>query len=98
MEWLTTGGKTFKSLSIGQTFDFISPNIGYNSFFHRCRKLNSRTYLDLSTDQKIRIGSINAMVYHTDMVCPKCNSDLVIDNNSKQCHKCNMLWPINFKF
>jgi DnaJ-class molecular chaperone len=30
--------------------------------------------------------------------CPKCNGKLEYDDNSKQCHKCEMLWPISFEF
>jgi hypothetical protein len=54
----------FRDLKIGQSFDFISPNIGYNSFFHRCKKLTMRKYQDISNNQILRVGSINAEVYH----------------------------------
>lgn len=57
----------FKDLSIGDTFDFISPNIGYNSFFDRCKKTGSRSYVALEgklKDMTLKVGSIKADVYH----------------------------------
>lgn len=37
------------------------------------------------------------MIYRSER-CPKCNGELDITDNSKQCHKCEMLWPISFEF
>jgi hypothetical protein len=55
---------TFKSLKIGQTFDWINPDaIGYNTFFKRCMKTSSRGYTDADNIQ-YKVGSINAKVYH----------------------------------
>jgi hypothetical protein len=53
----------FRDLQVGSTFDWISPNHSFNSFFLRCKKLSARKYND-STGQDHRVGSINAEVYH----------------------------------
>jgi len=55
----------FRDLHIGQGFDWISPNRGYNSFFRRCWRIGVRRYRD-DTGIVHRVGSINAEVFHTD--------------------------------
>ena len=59
----------FKNLECGQEFDFISPNVGYNSFFHRCIKVSARKYKTVDGAamhgfDSYRVGSINVEVYH----------------------------------
>ncbi len=58
----------FRDLSIGDTFDFISPDRTGNSFYARCVKLSARTYIEeelfLTPAPHHTIGSINASVYH----------------------------------
>jgi hypothetical protein len=59
-------GKTkFKDLSIGDSFDFISPDRTLNSFFLRCEKTGPRKYKDSEgTDHKV--GSTSVEVYHVE--------------------------------
>jgi hypothetical protein len=54
---------TFKTLTIGQTFDFISPNRIMNSFYARCIKVSERCYED-EDGRRYRVGSTSAGVYH----------------------------------
>ncbi len=68
--------QTFKDLSIGETFDWISPNITFNSFYEPCRKISARGYVAVleSGEEnprygKMRVGSVSANVYHVG-----CNS------------------------
>jgi hypothetical protein len=35
------------------------------------------------------------MIYRSEH-CPKCKGELDIDDNFKQCHVCEKLWPINY--
>lgn len=56
----------FKDLSIGGTFDFVSPDTTYNSFFKVCKKVSSRKYID-TDDMEYTIGSYNAEVYHVNV-------------------------------
>ena len=58
----------FKDLNIGDSFDFISPNIGYNSFFHTCTKLSPRKYTWEIEEETFdsQVGSINVEVYHVN--------------------------------
>jgi hypothetical protein len=53
----------FRDLSIGKTFDFISPKVGYNSFYRTVIKTSARGYMDESGN-KYKVGSLNAEVYH----------------------------------
>jgi hypothetical protein len=53
----------FKDLKIGNSFDFISPDIGYNSFFERCTKVSMFKYVGESGGE-YRIGSTTCIVYH----------------------------------
>ena len=55
--------KTFEELSIGDKFDFVSPNIGYNSFFKTCQKTSNYHYVD-EDGVKYRVGIKTAYVYH----------------------------------
>jgi hypothetical protein len=56
--------KTFGSLRIGETFDFIDPSAtGYNSFFRTVVKTSPRGYMD-EDGNKYRVGSISAKVFH----------------------------------
>ena len=54
----------FRDLQIGDTFDFISPNVGYNSFFERCTKISTRKYRGDKFEYEV--GSINVEVYHVN--------------------------------
>lgn len=56
----------FRELEIGDMFDFIGPNRMLNSYHTRCIKLSPRTYgpIDGDDHDKMRVGSINAEVYH----------------------------------
>ncbi len=57
----------FRELAIGQTFDWVNPDrVGYNSYFKRCIKTGARSYEDVSNGDKMRVGSINAAVFHVD--------------------------------
>lgn len=69
----------FRELKIGDTFDFISPEIGYNSFFKTCTKISARKYrtegdVRLSPKRCIKevheytVGSIDCQVYHVNEV------------------------------
>lgn len=55
----------FKELAVGDSFDWISPNAGMNSFYRKCRKISARRYRDDS--YKVHtVGSANAEVYHVN--------------------------------
>jgi hypothetical protein len=54
----------FKELSTGDQFDFVSPDITFNSFFDPCEKISVRKYRSLSTGQEYQVGSIAAKVYN----------------------------------
>jgi hypothetical protein len=65
----------FNQLDIGDTFDFISPKIGANSFFSRCTKISARKYsvmVDVKISRKVlttesheyKIGSVFCPVYN----------------------------------
>lgn len=67
----------FRDLKIGDTFDFISPETGYNSFFKTCTKISARKYsrvvdVRISGRRKIKevheyqVGSIDCGVYHVN--------------------------------
>lgn len=67
----------FRDLKIADTFDFISPNIGYNSFFKTCLKISARKYVVKVTTRinhkrcieethEYKIGSIDCEVYHVN--------------------------------
>ncbi len=53
----------FKELSIGDTFDFISPH-GPNSFYDRCRKISHRKYQGIESNLIYTIGNISCIIYH----------------------------------
>lgn len=55
----------FRDLAIGQGFDFIGPDLTYNSFFLRCTKISPRRYLD-ECGAEHRVGTINAEVFHVE--------------------------------
>jgi|SRR5216684_2008420 len=59
----------FKELSVGDTFDFVSPDIGMNSFYRKCRKISAKRYRD---DAYIvhSVGSGFARVYHVNEALP----------------------------
>ena len=57
----------FNQLPIGATFDFISPNTGFNSFFDRCEKISQRKYKSLVSGTEYQVGSVQANTYHPDM-------------------------------
>lgn len=57
----------FNQLPIGATFDFISPNVGFNSFFERCEKISAKKYKSLESGQEYVVGSVLANTYHPDM-------------------------------
>ena len=57
----------FRDLAIGQTFDWVNEGSRFNSFFKRCVKLSKRTYTTVegeSEPRPMRVGSINANVFH----------------------------------
>ena len=56
----------FRDLNIGQTFDFIGPNLCHNSFWKRCRKISSREYREIDPLSEIvhRVGSTCAKIFH----------------------------------
>ncbi len=59
----------FKDLLIGETFDFIGPHVGENSFFDRCRKISARRYCCVDdVDRSFTVGSGTAIVYHVEGV------------------------------
>ena len=59
----------FKDLKIGEEFDFIKPNnVGYNSFFDRCRKVSDRRYISTYTGTELCVGSVNCKVYNVTPV------------------------------
>jgi hypothetical protein len=53
----------FRDLQVGDTFDFVSPNTSFNSFYLRCTKVSARRYRD-EDGHFHQVGSINAVVYH----------------------------------
>lgn len=57
---------SFKSLSVGDTFDFVAPNSTFNSFYDRCRKVSARQYVSLKTGDTYTIGSVMAAVWHVE--------------------------------
>jgi hypothetical protein len=61
----------FVDLNLGDTFDFIAPDGAPNSWFFRAIKTSERTYRALDSEENkrlgaIKIGSINARVYHVE--------------------------------
>lgn len=59
----------FRDLNIGDTFDFVSPRVGFNSYFSRCRKTSTRCYVAIEGEDEprtMRVGSINAEVFHVE--------------------------------
>ncbi len=69
----------FRDLKLGDTFDFISPTPMLNSFYARCVKLSTRTYNTIEGKQQppMRIGSINANVYHVNSGPRKAFNDIL---------------------
>jgi hypothetical protein len=57
----------FNQLPIGATFDFVSPNGAFNSFYDRCQKISPRKYKSLQTGAEYTVGSVLANTYHPDM-------------------------------
>lgn len=55
---------TFADLNVGDEFDWVSPEIGRNSFFDTCRKTSARGYVSTQTGAKMTVGSVKAKVYH----------------------------------
>jgi hypothetical protein len=67
---------TFKQLSVGDTFDFVS-DTSYDSFYERCKKTSARGYVAINSDGstnkrygKMRVGSLSAKVYHVSKSNP----------------------------
>lgn len=60
----------FRDLSIGDTFDFISPDRILNSFYETCKKVSARRYsyhnTQFNKDFIGEVGSIHAKVYHVN--------------------------------
>lgn len=54
----------FKDLKIGDTFDFISPNHSWNSFFETCKKISPWEYE--ANGRTHTVGSAYAEVYHVN--------------------------------
>jgi hypothetical protein len=57
---------TFRELAIQQTFDFISNNRLYNSFFERCEKISTRKYRSIETGQEYQVGTVKVEVFHVE--------------------------------
>jgi len=55
----------FRDLTIGQTFDFISDNLQFNSFFERCTKTGARSYVSES-GLRCKVGTITVEVFHVE--------------------------------
>jgi hypothetical protein len=55
--------RQFRDLSIGQSFDFISPIATHNSFYLTCTKISARQYRD-ERGTVHTVGSVKANVYH----------------------------------
>jgi len=60
--------RTFGSLKVGDTFDFINDEKPtWNSFYKRCVKTSARTYKALDDSKTVhKVGSVNAKVYHVN--------------------------------
>ena len=59
----------FRDLRNGQTFDFISDDHRFNSYFECCVKVSARCYVAEEGDGRgepsvMRVGTINCEVYH----------------------------------
>jgi len=55
----------FKTLNIGDTFDFIGPEQnGCISFFERCQKISKRKYRAIPTGAHYTIGRVTCKVYN----------------------------------
>jgi hypothetical protein len=55
----------FRDVPIGQPFDWIDPSPGArNSFFEPCFRTGARTYRVFGSDMRLRVGSIDANVFH----------------------------------
>ncbi len=63
----------FRSVKIGQWFDFVSPNLQRNSFYSQCQKVSARKYrwknpvrCSLSPAEwlETRVGTIKVEVYN----------------------------------
>lgn len=58
--------RTFRTLAIGDTFDFIDESKPeYNSFYRRCVKVSPRKYQAIDEPKTVyTVGSVSARVYH----------------------------------
>jgi len=54
----------FRDLKIGDTFDFISSNPLWNSFYLICEKVSPRKYK--AGNMTYTVGSVHAEVYHVN--------------------------------
>ena len=54
---------TFKSLTIGETFNFVSSDRMLNSFYLTCTKISPRKYRD-EHGTEYTVSSVNCEVYH----------------------------------
>ena len=55
--------RTFGSLRVGETFDFISTDRILNSFYRTVVKTSPRGYMD-EDGNKYQVGSLKAAVFH----------------------------------
>jgi len=62
----------FRDLHIGDTFDFVSNNRMFNSFFDRCIKVSARKYKSIDNPRNAEftytVGTINCSVFHVEKV------------------------------
>jgi hypothetical protein len=66
MENKTVFSTLFKHIFVGTSFDWINDaNPSFNSFYLRCVKTSTRTYVD-SNGSRHRVGSVNAQVHHVE--------------------------------
>lgn len=90
----------FKELKVGDSFDWISPNRIYNSFFLRCVKTGLNSYVD-EDGKKHKVGSINAEVFHVERSNPvtkkKSKNVFYLDGYKEGKLAAEVNWNINDK-
>jgi hypothetical protein len=59
---------TFRDLAVGDTFDLILPNSGFNSFYVRCVKISTRCYMweKRGKTHTGQVGTVRVPVYHVE--------------------------------
>ncbi len=55
--------RTFDSLAVGDTFDFVSYERTYNSFWCRCVKVDDQQYMAEGYSKPFHVGTVKVEVF-----------------------------------